>query len=55
VNVYASAFVRRYGTEREMGVAIKEYLVENPGIKREDIWVTTKVHAGLTDVAQVGG
>jgi hypothetical protein len=37
-----------------MGVALKEFLQENPQVRREDIWVTTKVHAGLTDVAKVG-
>jgi diketogulonate reductase-like aldo/keto reductase len=37
-----------------MGAAIQEFLQENPEVKREDLFVTTKVYPGLGDVAQVG-
>jgi hypothetical protein len=36
-----------------MGAAIKEFLAENPGVKREDLFVTTKVYPFLGNVAEV--
>ncbi|ORZ33323.1 NADP-dependent oxidoreductase domain-containing protein [Catenaria anguillulae PL171] len=39
-----------YHTELEVGVAVCEFLAENPNVKREDIWITSKLHPGLVDV-----
>jgi len=41
-----------YGNERELGVALKQFLSENPHLKREDFYITTKInHAKVSDIA----
>lgn len=40
-----------YGTEREVGVALREFTVES-GVPRSDIFVTTKVFRSLPNVKQ---
>ena len=32
-----------YGNERQVGAAIKAFLAQNPDIKRDDIFYTTKL------------
>jgi diketogulonate reductase-like aldo/keto reductase len=39
-----------YGTEPEVGIALKEFLSENPSITRNDIYITSKVFPGLNDI-----
>jgi len=42
-----------YDNEKEIGAGIKEFLSKNPSIKREDIFVTTKVWPHLMEPADV--
>ncbi|ORZ41492.1 NADP-dependent oxidoreductase domain-containing protein, partial [Catenaria anguillulae PL171] len=39
-----------YNTEGEVGVALEEYLAENPQVKRQDLYITSKVFPGLGDL-----
>ncbi|GFH20477.1 aldo_ket_red domain-containing protein, partial [Haematococcus lacustris] len=39
----------RYGTEREVGVALRAYLAR-PGASRQQLFITTKLFKGLADV-----
>jgi len=39
-----------YGTEREVGVALKEFLSENPTVTRNDIFITSKFFNSVNDI-----
>jgi len=40
-----------YGTEREVGQALSQFLAENPSLSRNDFYITSKVWSGLKDIA----
>jgi len=40
-----------YGTEQEVGVALKQFLQENPTVSRQDFFITTKIYGSLNDIA----
>jgi len=39
-----------YGTEREVGQALAQFLAENPTLSRNDFFITSKVFPGLNDI-----
>eukprot|EP01122_Echinamoeba_exundans_P012526 TRINITY_DN5253_c0_g1_i1.p1 TRINITY_DN5253_c0_g1~~TRINITY_DN5253_c0_g1_i1.p1 ORF type:complete len:286 (-),score=63.97 TRINITY_DN5253_c0_g1_i1:56-913(-) len=40
-----------YGTESDVGIAIREFLAES-GLRREDLYIATKVGPGMADIAK---
>jgi diketogulonate reductase-like aldo/keto reductase len=39
-----------YGTEQEVGVALQQFLSENPNVTRDQFFITTKVWQNLNDI-----
>jgi len=39
-----------YGTEREVGIALNQFLADNPNLSRADFFITSKVFQSISDI-----